>query len=867
MATFTLTRLGHVLNSSGLYDYKVITSSEDNNEITRWTPAEPVGTAGDRFAVGMTTTFSSADASVGSGTRRLYNAVLIERWNGSAWAPSANYVISSNNRTTAGSLSSTMFLPTNLLTDTRYRIRFQAMRERALSDGTLRPATDSMLTSRTMTFWTNRTPAAPVIDTPSSGATVAYGDGVASALPLSWTKGADDDGIAGSLDTGRYDDYGGWEVQVRPAPTVEVPNPAWQTGQMYQRWVTTTGPLPTWTLNPNLGSTERELWLLADTAPINSSHPAWSKMSAVLPPGTYQFRVRTFDWAGRAQTAGATPSNRPVGTTSPWSNVVTLYVIAPFLPPLPLSPANDEAVEVGSNSKINFCWQFRDPRETGGEQKSRRVSIREAVGDDEPWYDLVIPVSAQTSDEQCYEFFSQNVGFPLEEGKRYEWRVETTSTPGDFASGWSESAFFFTVPEAGSGPEYPESDVTFPDPGLGCGDNRVFLYRRGGIVPLGEITDMSFVQWARERDEISQARVVVPVNEDTDAECKALLALTRSWLHEIVVFRDNGTGLKRVWEGPVTRVTYRKDEVEIAAHDVMVYVYRRIMRQGYNDSYRVKGRTYYKGGAIKDPGVVLSRPRAVTLRSATIMQNALAYDDPNVLRYMTVLSQPDDAKQSRIVPDYSRSAWQQVDDLAAKSGLDYTVVGRRTILWDTHNSIGTLPEMRDGDFDDPPVVTEYGMQAANVYGTTNNSGVYGLATAKDARFDDYGYIEMINSAWGEDDEGGSDVTLTAEAREELEDTLAEQASRNIGSRWPVPVIVRVPDNSTLSPDVQVGINQLVPGVHIPLRSDATLRSVAQMQKLDRVVVQQDSKGERVQVTLSPAPRNRNDDPDSGGVEV
>ena len=74
-------------------------------------------------------------------------------------------------------------------------------------------------------------------------------------------------------------------------------------------------------------------------------------------------------------------------------------------------------------------------------------------------------------------------------------------------------------------------------------------------------------------------------------------------------------------------------------------------------------------------------------------------------------------------------------------------------------------------------------------------------------------------------------------------------------------MVRVPDNSTLSPDLNVGINQLVPGVWIPIRCDGGIRTVSQWQKLDAVGVRQDANGETISVTMGPAP-NDGSDPDA-----
>lgn len=467
--------------------------------------------------------------------------------------------------------------------------------------------------------------------------------------------------------------------------------------------------------------------------------------------------------------------------------------------------------------------------------------------------------------EGKYVWTNGTEGFTVVPGFQYEWQPRTVATPGDFDSGWSApTAFFWAIPAPGSGGEIPVPDLTVPDPGLGCGINRPYLFQRGGLARLGEITQTSMVRWGRTRDGISTATIRV---SGWSQDCGELLKMMRSWMHEIVIYRDNGSGAKRVWEGPITRIAYGHDYVEIEAQDVWVYVYRRILRQGFNDAYRRVGWKYGPGGTVLVQGKEYGLT-PVTRRSAMIVNNALAYDDPNLLAYLTVIEKPDDARQSRVVPDYSTTAWQQIDDFAAKSGLDYTAAGRRMILWDTHNPLGTLPEMRDDDFGTPPIVTEYGMQLANFYGVTNNAGVYGTASRlTDGEPKYYGWVEMLASAYGESEEGGAVETLTAAAQAALEEALTEQAERNIASRWPTPLVVRVPDNTTLSPEVNIGINHLIPGVFVPVRASGTLREVTQMQKLDSMQVTQTEAGEVITVTLSPAPRSRNEDPDEGEVEA
>jgi hypothetical protein len=215
--------------------------------------------------------------------------------------------------------------------------------------------------------------------------------------------------------------------------------------------------------------------------------------------------------------------------------------------------------------------------------------------------------------------------------------------------------------------------------------------------------------------------------------------------------------------------------------------------------------------------------------------------------------------ESRVVAEWSRTAWEEVDDLAATAGLDYTTVGRRIILWDTHRPVGRLPEMRDGDFSDSPVVTEYGMQLATLFAVTNGSGVVG-STEVAAKTKPYGPIEQLASSYADSGAAAGEV-LTPDALAKAQASMVEQAKRNISGRWPAPLVVRVPDNSTLNPGANVTFQQLIPGVWLPLRSVNTPRQVLQWQKLDSVSVEVDSNGEQVKVVMSPAP-NGGQDPDA-----
>ena len=562
------------------------------------------------------------------------------------------------------------------------------------------------------------------------------------------------------------------------------------------------------------------------------------------------------------------------GLWSEWPLAVSFFVRGDQSPPTLLAPVGGvgTSVIVGGDETVRFTWKFRDP---DPKNKQTQADIRwRVVGTDDVGFSL---------DEGWVTQFGTGItpgevmqwdidGGYFQPGFIYEWQVRTyDDKSGGLASGWSQSAKFVSAIRPGSANvDPPLSELSDPRSELGCGHHRVFIYDRGGMVLRGEIKPLQRVQWGRKRDDI--ANCLINTN-GFDQDCCELLGNLQSWAHEVVIFRDG----ERVFEGPITRLTYTSESVEIEAKDVMAYVYRRVMRQGYNDAYRridLTPKTPPKpvgkpGGGpytILGAGSVVDRALQITL-------DALAYRDPNVLQYVTALQYPDDAPLSRIVADYSRSAWEEIDDLAATAGLDYTTIGRRIVYWDTHRTIGRLPEMRDGDFSDPVIVTEYGMQFSNWYAVTNNNGVAGIAYPahhdQSNWAEDYGPVEMVSSAYGEQ-EGGAVSTraLTPGQRDALVQSFTKQAQRGISNRWPIPVVVRVPDNSTLNPQVNLGINQLVPGVWIPLRATLTCRKLAQWQKLDSVDVEEVEGQEFVRVTMSPAPHGGDDDPDlSGDVDA
>lgn len=196
--------------------------------------------------------------------------------------------------------------------------------------------------------------------------------------------------------------------------------------------------------------------------------------------------------------------------------------------------------------------------------------------------------------------------------------------------------------------------------------------------------------------------------------------------------------------------------------------------------------------------------------------------------------------------------------MAANAGLDYTIVGRSILVWGVKHRIGTLPEFRDMDLGAPPIVSEYGMSMANRYVVSDGNGVWGEATRlnDDGDDPDYGLVEILSSTWASDSEVDNG-SLSQSSIQKIRDSFAEGAERSIADRYMPgsPVVVRVPDNTTLNPGTVITIQHLVPGVAIPLRSNGTLRTVRATQKLDSVQVSVEAGVETVKITLSPFSRD------------
>jgi hypothetical protein len=353
-----------------------------------------------------------------------------------------------------------------------------------------------------------------------------------------------------------------------------------------------------------------------------------------------------------------------------------------------------------------------------------------------------------------------------------------------------------------------------------CELHTCFAYDRGGKTRITQIGPLTSIDWERVGDDISMANMRL-----SGSACDVDLQDLEPGRHEIVIFR----GSQRVWEGPLTYLSFAGDVVEIQARDVMHYAYRTAMRRGYNNAY---------------PNTTTCIKRSVTILRTEFNRAWERIDPPiNVLPYLTAIERTGDSKTSRKTTRYQSSVFDDIDSMARTSGMDYTVVGRRIILHDTDTALGRTPVLSELDIAGDVKVTAYGMETAAFAAVTGGDGQVGTAEGINGFPDPYyGAWEIIDDAYDETE--GTDQPTQSE--------LESQAARNVNARIPTPVELRISDGSSLAnTSALYDVDLLVPGVQVPVIATFTQRRLSQMQKLRRVRWYEDENGERCEITLLP----------------
>lgn len=362
-------------------------------------------------------------------------------------------------------------------------------------------------------------------------------------------------------------------------------------------------------------------------------------------------------------------------------------------------------------------------------------------------------------------------------------------------------------------------------------EHRAFIHERGGIERIAEVVNISSVKWTRVRDDISEAQITVSA-QYCDAQARVLGAIEPG-RHELVIYR----GDERVWEGPITRVPYGREGLGIFARDVIHYLYGTAMASGYDNS------------GVNSTFVTTRAHTIITteMTRKNVAEVGAGVPSANVLPYLVEHHDPADARTTAKTVPYQYTVFEHIDNLAADYGMDYTAVGRAIHLWDTHRSLSMTPVATEADFLGDFIVTSYGMELGTRTISTDGRGVWGDAGGVDPY---YGLVERLTTAYDEE----TDEALPTQAE------LDSQALRALVGRNPTPVVLRVPENSGVNPRGVLTLENLIPGVFVPLRATTLIRNLSQMQKVDKVTVTEDANGEKILVSLVPAPQEEEIEP-------
>lgn len=335
---------------------------------------------------------------------------------------------------------------------------------------------------------------------------------------------------------------------------------------------------------------------------------------------------------------------------------------------------------------------------------------------------------------------------------------------------------------------------------LGCDpEYEITVTYRGGSKVLAGFKPER-VQWGRAQDNWSEARIDLP------ADCCGKLEQVRSWAHELHVSRNGN----EVWCGPIFLPTFCRGGNILIARDVLWWLGRRRLHQSH----------------------VSAAQGAVSIARELIIDGFLP-DDPNILAHL-------DAVGVGVISDreYLADGKKYVIDLLkdlAKGSIDFTALGRRIIVRPQGTSLGRTTMLTCNDFQGDVCATDNGQTAATSATVTGKDGVIGTSGGVDPF---YGLVEVLID----------DQTITSNA------TAAGQAAGLVAAGNPPPLVIQPPDSASLSPDAPVSIEQLVPGVEVPVFIDCTCRQANQLMRLIKLNVtwQADSDlGEQVRPILQP----------------
>lgn len=333
--------------------------------------------------------------------------------------------------------------------------------------------------------------------------------------------------------------------------------------------------------------------------------------------------------------------------------------------------------------------------------------------------------------------------------------------------------------------------------------------------------DASLIRWGRVRDDTSDAQV-----NTRSTQCARLVKPENVMRYELVIERD---GIRQ-WEGVITYMTTKAGFTTIKAKDITYYLNRTALTRPWH----ANGQVVY----------CVDRIRSI-IEYECAEKEAMGY---RIIEGMQVLEHPEGARTTRSTERYEKYVFEELDDMAWRAGIDYTVIRRKLLINDTDHNLGEIRSLSQKDFDGAFSLTTYGAEMATDSVVADGFGTFGRYAGEDGDGIDpyYGQIVLVHTEYSEDDDRSDEPTSTPVEQ------LNSQAYRNYVGRNRPYTVINVSENSRLNGRTADELMEyLFPGVRTRVvLDDPDMPPMSQMMRLSDMSVEETSDGEDVKVTFT-----------------
>jgi hypothetical protein len=318
---------------------------------------------------------------------------------------------------------------------------------------------------------------------------------------------------------------------------------------------------------------------------------------------------------------------------------------------------------------------------------------------------------------------------------------------------------------------------------LGCAESyRVAVHAQGGRALWTWVKGLEEITWGRKSDDWSEATVEV-AKTDAGADCCGKLGATRTWGHELSIYRDNDQ--EPVWQGPIVVKSEKRHSLTLNARDMLFWMERRGVQPA-------AGSYFYPNAT--DTGAILR----------TVITDAFTGADPGLLTYADLQDTGTTSTLDRVWRD-SQPVGELLRELIS-AGVDVFTVGRRVYVLSDRSRLGFNPyRLSEDSFLDELEVRENGVDAATRAVCVGGQPLDGSGQPiQDVS-------PVIGTAGGTDAFYGRVDRFTTSPNTVVQSVANGIASAMRSYGYPPPVDLVVPRGARLSPHAPVSLGQLIPG--------------------------------------------------------